>query len=69
MTQKTVLLFCSLLFLSSMAFAQKTTTFKVNITFPKADTLNSVTLQLFLLPDTVLVTSKAANNAVVSFYC
>ena len=67
MTRKTVLLFCSLLFLSSLAFAQKTTTLKLIINFPKADTSGNITLQLYLLPDTFLVSSKAANNGTASF--
>jgi outer membrane receptor protein involved in Fe transport len=67
MIKKTVLLFCSLLLFACMAFAQKTTTLKIITTYPKADTANSVTLQLYLLPDTVLVGSKIANNAAVSF--
>jgi iron complex outermembrane recepter protein len=67
MIKKTILFFSSLLLLSSLVFAQKTTTLKVSINFPKADTLNSVTLQLYLLPDTVLVGSKLTNNAVASF--
>ena len=67
MTRKTVLFFCSLLFLSSLAFAQKTTTLKLIINFPKADTSGNVTLQLYLLPDSILVSSKAANNAAAVF--
>lgn len=67
MTRKTVLFFSSLLLLSSWAFSQKNTTLKVTINFPRADTASSVTLQLYLLPDTVPVSSKAANNSTVNF--
>ncbi len=67
MIKKNWFLFCSLLLFASMAFAQKTTTLKVFTTFPKADTLNNVTVQLYILPDTILVGSKVANNAAVSF--
>ena len=52
---------------TSIVFAQKTTTLKVNITYPKADTSASVTLQLYLLPDTILVSSKAVNNGAANF--
>lgn len=52
---------------TSIAFAQKTSTLKVFINFPKADTSASVTLQLYLLPDTVLVSSKAVNNSAANF--
>lgn len=67
MVRKIVLCFGSLLLLNSLAFAQKATTLKVLINTPKADTAASVTLQLFLLPDTVLVTSKAVNKGVADF--
>ena len=67
MIRKRVLLFCSLLLVGGLAFSQKNTTLKVIINFPKADTLNSATLQLYLLPDTVLINSKAVNNG-VSFF-
>lgn len=67
MIKRTVLFFCSLLLLSSFALAQKTSTLKIIAVFPKADTSNNITLQLYLLPDTVLVSSKVANNSVTSF--
>jgi outer membrane receptor protein involved in Fe transport len=67
MIKKNVLLFSSLLLLSCLAFAQKTTSLKIILNFPKADTSNSVTLQLFLLPDTVLVSSKAVNSGTAGF--
>jgi hypothetical protein len=67
MIKKIVLLFSSLLLLSSLAIAQKNTTLKVIVNFPKADTLNSVTLQLYLMPDTVLVSSKLTNNGTANF--
>jgi hypothetical protein len=67
MIRKTVLFFTWLLLSGSLAFAQKTSTLKVITTFPKADTLNSVTLQLYQLPDTILVSSKLTNNGVASF--
>jgi len=67
MIRKSALLFSSLLLLSGLAFAQKTSTLKVMLNFPKADTSNSVTLQLYFLPDTVLVSSKAVNNGTASF--
>lgn len=67
MIKKNALLFCSFLLLSCLAFSQKTTTLKVTINFPKADTSNSVTLQLYLLPDTLLVSSKASNKGIANF--
>lgn len=67
MTRKTVLFFSSLLLLSSWAFSQKNTTLKVTINFPRADTTSSVTLQLYLLPDTVLAGSKAVNSSNANF--
>ncbi len=67
MIKKTVLFLGSLLLLSYLAFAQKTTTLKVIINFPKADTAASVTLQLYLLPDTILVSSKVINNGIADF--
>jgi len=67
MTRKSVLLFSSLLLLGSLAFSQKTSTLKVILNLPKADTSASVTLQLFLLPDTVLISSKAINSNNGSF--
>ncbi len=67
MIKKIVLFLSSLLLSGFLVSAQKTTTLKVIINFPKADTSASVTLQLYLLPDTVLVNSKASNNAVTSF--
>ena len=67
MIRKRVLIFSSLLLLSGLAFAQKISTLKVMLNFPKADTSNSVTLQLYLLPDTVLSASKAVNNGTASF--
>ena len=62
-----MLLLTSFLLLSCLAFAQKTTTLKVIINFSKADTSNSVTLQLYLLPDTILVNSKVINNGNADF--
>ena len=67
MIKKFVFFFSSLLLLSCFAFAQKTTTLKVMLNFPKADTSSSATLQLYLLPDTILVSSKAATNGVTGF--
>jgi iron complex outermembrane receptor protein len=67
MNRKTVLFFSILLLLSSRGFSQKNTTLKVILNFPKADTTSSVTLQLYLLPDTILVTSKAVNNSQANF--
>jgi len=67
MIKKSALLFSSLLLLSGLVFAQKTSTVKVSLNFPKADTSSSVTLQLYILPDTVLVGSKAVNNGAASF--
>ena len=67
MNRKTVLFFSILLLLSSRAFSQKNSTLKVILNFPKADTTYSVTLQLYLLPDTVLVSSKAVNNSQANF--
>ena len=67
MNRKTVLFFSILLLLSSRGFSQKNTTLKVILNFPKADTTSSVTLQLYLLPDTVLVSSKAVNNSQANF--
>jgi iron complex outermembrane recepter protein len=67
MIRKIVPFFCSLLLFAFIAFAQKNTTLKVIVTFPKTDTATGVTLQLYLLPDTVLITSKAVNNGVASF--
>lgn len=67
MTNKRVLLFSGFLLLSCIAFSQKTTTLKVSLNFPKADTLSGVTLQLYLLPDTVLISSKAVNSVNAGF--
>src|ERR1700754_1863184 len=67
MTNKLVLLFSSLLLVCCTTFAQKTTTLKVTVTFPKADTSNNVTLQLYLLPDTILVSSKLSSNGAAVF--
>ncbi|MBL7701606.1 MAG: TonB-dependent receptor [Ferruginibacter sp.] len=67
MTKKIALLFGSLLLVCCITFAQKTTTLKVTVTFPKADTSNNVTLHLYLLPDTVLVSSKVTTNGFAAF--
>jgi hypothetical protein len=53
--------------LTCLAFAQKTTTLSVSVNLPKADSSASVTLQLYLLPDTVLITTKSANNGITNF--
>jgi outer membrane receptor protein involved in Fe transport len=67
MTNKSALLLCSLLLICCTTFAQKNTTLKVTVTFPKADTSNNVTLQLYLLPDTILVSSKVTSNGIAGF--
>jgi outer membrane receptor protein involved in Fe transport len=67
MTRKTVLFTSCLLLSSSWAFSQKSTTLRLTLNFPKADTSSSVTLQLYLLPDTALVSSKAVNNTSANF--
>lgn len=67
MTHKLALLSGSLLLVCCTTFAQKTTTLKVAVTFPKADTANNVTIQLFLLPDTILVSSKVTGNSTADF--
>jgi iron complex outermembrane recepter protein len=67
MINRFALLLNSLLLVSCLTFAQKSTTLRVTVTLPKADTTAGVTLQLYLLPDTVLITSKAANNNVAVF--
>ena len=67
MTKKILLIFCGVLLLTCWAFAQKTTTLRVVVNIPKADSSASVTLQLYLLPDTLLVTSKSANNGISNF--
>ncbi len=68
MVKKTVLLLSSLLLSGSFLFCQKTTTLKVTLALPKADTSSSnVTVQLYLLPDTVAVSSRAAGSKDLSF--
>jgi iron complex outermembrane recepter protein len=66
MINKFVLLFSTVLLISSLTFAQKNTTLKVIAALPKADTA-AVTLQLYLLPDTVLVTGKVTNSDTTVF--
>ncbi|MFM6923888.1 MAG: outer membrane beta-barrel protein [Ferruginibacter sp.] len=67
MIRKTVIFFGSLLLFSGLAFAQKNSTLKVILNFPRTDTSSSVTLQLYLLPDTILVSSQAVNKSNVDF--
>jgi outer membrane receptor protein involved in Fe transport len=67
MIHKSLLIFCSFLLLTFCAFAQKTATLKVTLNLPVADSSASVTLQLYLLPDTAIVTSKAAKTGVTTF--
>jgi len=66
MTNRFLLIFCGLLLLTCAAFAQKTTTLKVNINLPKADSSASVTLRLFILSETILVTIKTTNNGITN---
>jgi outer membrane receptor protein involved in Fe transport len=56
-----------LFFCSFPAFTQKTTTLRVNVSVPKTDSSASVTLQLYLLPDTATVTSKPAAAGITGF--
>jgi len=67
MINKFVLLFSGLLLIACVTFAQKNTTLKVIVKLPKADTTNAVTLQLYLLPDTILVTGKVTNTDTTLF--
>lgn len=49
------------------ASAQSNTSLQVFLKSAKNDSLNNLTVQLFLLPDTTLVTSKAVHNNTSSF--
>lgn len=67
MIKKTVLLFFSLSLFGCVTFAQKNTSLKVIVNLPKADTTANVTLQLYLLPDTILVSGKVINTDTTVF--
>jgi hypothetical protein len=67
MISKFVLFLSSFLLFACITFAQKNTTLKVSVNLPKTDTAAGVTLQLYLLPDTLLVASKVANSSVTGF--
>ena len=64
--QKTFLSLC-LLLCFNLANAQTNTTLQVFLKSAKNDSLNNLTVQLFLLPDTSLVTTKSAHNNTSSF--
>lgn len=66
---KRLLLFIlfGLFFSAKPSFAQKTTTLQVSVNLPRTDSAASVTLQLYLLPDTSIITSKAANSGITGF--
>lgn len=67
MFTKSVLLFCALLLFSCVSTAQKNTTLKVIVNLQKADTSAAVTLQLYLLPDTISVTGKVIQTDTTVF--
>lgn len=68
MINKPALFFYILLLLTGVTFAQKNTILKVVVNLPKADTSAAVTLQLYLLPDTILVTGKVINTDTTNFF-
>ena len=57
---------CLLVFPAS-SVAQKNTTLKIFVKLPKSDSAANVTVQLYSLPDTVLMTTKVALNGTVEF--
>ncbi len=67
MIRKTALFFYILLLFSCATFAQKSTTLKVIVNLSKTDTATAVTLQLYLLPDTILVTGKVITTDTTLF--
>jgi len=67
MTNKFFLILGSLLMFCAVSFAQKNTTLTVLIKAPKADSATNITLQLYLLPDTVLTSTQAAKNGKADF--
>jgi iron complex outermembrane receptor protein len=67
MIHKFLLILYSLLLFTFCTFAQKTTTLKVSLNLPVPDSSAGVTLQLYLLPDTAIVTSKPAKTGITSF--
>ena len=67
MIHRALLVFCSLFFITFHAYTQKTTTLRLTVSLPKADTTASVTVQLYLLPDTSIITSKPAVAGITNF--
>lgn len=67
MIHRVLLVSCSLFFFTFHAFTQRTTTLRVTVSVPRSDTSASVTLQLYLLPDTAIITSKPAAAGITSF--
>jgi hypothetical protein len=55
------------LLLSNRSFSQTNITLRVFLKTAKNDTLNNLTIQLYSLPDTTLVTTKSSHNNSASF--
>ncbi len=64
--QKIVFALC-MVFCLQLTYAQSNTALQVFLRSAKNDSLNNLTVQLYLLPDTGLVTTKAAHNNTASF--
>jgi len=67
MTNKFSLILGSLLMFCAVSFAQKNITLTVFVKAPKTDSATNITLQLYLLPDTVLTSTQAAKNGRADF--
>ena len=67
MTNKFFFILCTLLIFQLITFAQKNTTLTVFLKFQNSDSAGNITLQLYLLPDTVLISSTIAKNGKADF--
>jgi adenine C2-methylase RlmN of 23S rRNA A2503 and tRNA A37 len=64
---KTLIALLALFFVQYIEAQNKTTTIKILLQSAKADSVNNVTLQLFILPDTLLISTQIFSKAGNSF--